>query len=112
MKKLLLSLIIIMIMIFLYSYQYPIMSNEEAIASAKKYLQYQEEEKSKSLEKTDWNNTPSENISVSLHQKNGFWNKLTNKMEWEVTLTYQKQYPMVLIDAYTGKLIGVYGPSN
>ena len=89
-----------------------ILINEEAIANAKKYLQYQEEEKSKSLEKTDWNNTPSENISVSLHQKIRLWNKLTNIMEWEVTLTYQKQYPIVVIDAYTGKLIGVYGPSN
>ena len=99
-------------MIFLYSYQYPVMSNEEAIASAIHYLQDLEDEKSNSLEKTDWNSTPSENIRASLHQKSGFWNKLTNKMKWEVTLTYKKQYPVVVIDAYTGRLIGIYGPSS
>lgn len=44
---------------------------------AEKYLQNQEEENSKSLEKLDWNNTPIENINVSLNQKYGFWNKLT-----------------------------------
>lgn len=114
MKKLFVGLfmISIMIMIFLYSYQKPIISFEEAIAGAEKYLQNQEEEKSKSLEKLDWNNTPSENISVSLNQKYGFWNEITNNVNWEVAIKYKGHEPTVIINAYTGKLIEIHGPLN
>lgn len=111
-KKLLIGLSIFLIMIFLYSYQKPIISSEKAIASAKLYLQNQEEAMSKSLEKFDWTNTPSENISVSLNQKYDFWSKLTNKVDWEVRINYQGQEPTVIINAYTGKLIEIYGPLN
>ena len=51
-------------------------------------------------------------MSAFLNQKNGFWNKLTNKKQWEVTVKYNGIQPTVVIDAYTGKFIDLYGPLN
>lgn len=111
-KKLLLGLVIIMAMIFLYSYQSPIMSTGEAIASAEKHLQNPPKEWEKSFSSFDWNEIPLENISASLNQKNDFWSNLTNRMTWEVTIKNNGQEPTVVIDAYTGKFIDIYGPLN
>lgn len=73
MKKLLFGLVIVMVMIFLYSYQLPIISTGEAIASAEKHLQNPPQEWGESFSDYDWNDTPLENVSVSLNQKNNFW---------------------------------------
>lgn len=112
MKKLVFSLTILIAMIFLYSYQMPIMSTSEAIASAEKHLQNPPNEWGKTFSSVDWNDTPLENVSATLSQKNNFWNNLTNKMNWEVTIKHNGQEPTVVIDAYTGKLIDIYGPVN
>ena len=112
MKKLLLVLVIIMAMIFSYSYQLPIMTTVEAIVSAEKHLQNPQEEWGKSFANFDWNDTPLENISASLNQKNDFWSNLTNRMTWEVTIKNNGQEPTVVIDAYSGKFIDIYGPLN
>lgn len=111
-KKLLFGLVIIMAMIFLYSYQLPIMSTWEAIDSAEKHLQNPPKEWGKSFSDYDWNDTPLENVVVSLNQKNSFWSNLTNRMNWEVTIKNNGSEPTVVIDAYTGKLIDIYGPLN
>ncbi|WP_301107204.1 PepSY domain-containing protein [Sporosarcina sp.] len=112
MKKLLLVLVMIIVMFFLYSYQLPIMSTGEAIDSAQKHLQNPPKEWGKTFSDYDWNDTTLENVVVSLNQKNGFWNNLTNRMNWEVTIKNNGSEPTVVIDAYTGKLIDINGPLN
>ncbi|MFD1927474.1 PepSY domain-containing protein [Sporosarcina siberiensis] len=112
MKKLLFGLVIIIAMFFSYSYQLPIMSTGEAIVSAEKHLQNPPKEWGKSFSDYDWNETPLENVVVSLNQKSDFWSNLTNRMNWEVTLKNNGAEPTVVIDAYTGKLIDIYGPLN
>ena len=101
-----------MAMIFLYQYQSPIMSTGEAIFSAEKHLQSPPKEWEKSISYVNLKELPIENVSAFLNQKNGFWNKLTNKKQWEVTVKYNGIEPTVVIDAYTGKFIDLYGPLN
>ena len=110
MKKILLGLVVVMAMIFLYIYQAPIMSTGNAIVSAEKHLQNPPKEWSKSISNADLKEIPIENISVFLNQKNGFWNGLTNRKQWEVTIKYSGIEPTVVIDAYTGEFIDLYGP--
>ncbi|WP_438311386.1 PepSY domain-containing protein [Sporosarcina sp. FA9] len=112
MKKLLFGLVIIMAMIYSYSYQLPIMSTWEAIDSAEKHLQNPPEEWGKSFSDRDWNDTPLENVIVEIKQKNNFWSNLANRVNWEVTIKNNGIVPTVVIDAYTGKLIEIYGPLN
>ncbi|PIC67629.1 hypothetical protein CSV71_10400 [Sporosarcina sp. P21c] len=112
MKKLLFGLVIIIAMFFSYSYQLPIMSTWEALDHAEKHLQNPPKEWGKSFSDYDWNDTPLENVAVSLNQKSGFWSNLTNRMNWEVTIKNNGVEPTVVIDAYTGKLIDIFGPLN
>jgi len=55
---------------------------------------------------------PIENISATLNQKSGFWNQLTNRMQSEVTIKYNGIEPTIVMDAYTGSFIDIYGPLN
>ncbi|MFJ5791184.1 hypothetical protein ACIQXW_01620 [Lysinibacillus sp. NPDC097162] len=111
MKKILLGFVV-MAMIFLYIYQSHIMSTVEAISSAERYLQKPPEEWSKSISYVDLNEIPIENIRATLNQKSGFWNQLTNRMQWEVTIKYNGIEPTIVMDAYTGSFIDIYGPLN
>ena len=112
MKKIFLGLVVVITMIFLYLYQSPILSTGEAIFSAEKHLQSPPEEWGKSISYVDLKETPIENVSAFLNQKNGFWNKLTNRKQWEVTVSYNGIEPTVVIDAYTGEFIDLYGSLN
>lgn len=112
MKKLLAGLVIIIAMIVPYSYQLPIMSTAEAIDRAEKHLQNPPKEWGNSFADYDWSDTPLENIDVSLTQKKNFWSNLTNKMKWEVTIRNEGTEQTVVMDAYTGKLIEIYGLLN
>jgi len=111
-KKLLFGLVIIIVIIISYSYQLPIMSTSEAIDSAEKHLQNPPKEWEKTLSGLDGNDAQLENVSLSLTPKSNFWSKLTNRMNWEVTIKNSDSEPTVVIDAYTGKLIEIYGPLN
>ncbi|ALC85420.1 hypothetical protein AM499_06015 [Bacillus sp. FJAT-22090] len=55
---------------------------------------------------------PPENISVQLIQRQGFWNELTNRMQWEVTIKYTGKESTVVIDAYNGEFMDLLGPLN
>ncbi len=55
---------------------------------------------------------PIENISATLNQKSGVWNQLTNRMQSEVTIKYNGIEPTIVMDAYTGSFIDIYGPLN
>ena len=112
MKKIFLGLVAVMTMIFLYLYQAPIMSTGEAILSAEKHLQSPPEEWEKSISYVDLKQIPIENVSAFLNQKTGFWNKLTNKKQWEVTVKYNGIQPTIVIDAYSGEFIDLYGSLN
>lgn len=110
MKKIVLGLVAIILMTFLYLYQSPIMNTVEAIIKAEKHLQNPPEEWAKSIPNVDLKKVPIENVSAVLQQKGGFWNQLTNRMQWEVTIKYSGIQPTVVMDAYTGKFIDIYGP--
>ena len=101
-----------MAMGFLYLYQSPIMSTGEAIIHAEKHLQNPPNEWRKSISNVDLKEIPIENVSAFLKQKKGFWNELTNRKQWEVTIKYNGIEPTVIIDAYTGEFIDLYGPLN
>ena len=102
-----------MAMIFLYIYQSPIMSTGDAIVNAEKHLQNPPKEWRKSISNADLKEISIENISVFLNQKSGYWNELTNRKQWEVTIKYNgSSEPTVVIDAYTGEFIDLYGPLN
>lgn len=112
MKKVLFGLFIIIAMSFLYLYQSPIMSTGEAIISAEKHLQNPPDEWRNLNLNVDLQGIQIENISAFLKQKKGFWNELTNRKQWEVTIKYNGIEPTVVIDAYTGEFIDLYGPLN
>jgi len=82
----------------------------EAVISAEKHLQNPPQEFSKSIPRINLEDIPVENISTVLNQKSGSWNQLTNRMQWEVTIKYSGIQPTVVMDAYTGKFIDIYGP--
>ena len=88
------------------------MSTNEAIVSAENHLQNPPKEWRNQIVNVDLKEIPIENSSVFLNQKNGFWNELTNRKQWEVTIKYNGNEPTVVIDAYTGEFIDLYGPLN
>ena len=112
MKKILLGLVVVVAMSFLYIYQSPIISTNEAIVSAEKHLQDPLEGWRNPIANVDLKEIPIEDISVYLNRKNGFWNELTNRKQWEVTIKYNGSEPTVVINAYTGEFIDLYGPLN
>ena len=112
MKRILLGFVVIMAMLFLYLYKSPIMSTGEAMNSAEKHLQNPPKEWRKSIPYVDLEGIPIENVSVLLSKKNGLWNELTNRKQWEVTVKYKGTESTVFIDAHTGSFIGIYGPFN
>jgi hypothetical protein len=109
-EKKLAGLIVSMAMVSLYFYQSPMMSTWEAVMSVEKHLQNPPEEWGNSIPPIDVKEIPIENINAVLSQQGGFWNQLTNRMQWEVTVKYSGIEPTVVMDAYNGKLINIYGP--
>ena len=109
-KKILIGLVVTLVMFFLYFYQSPTISTGEAINNAEKYLLNPPEEWKNSISFNGLDEIPPENISIYLIQKHGYWNEITNKMQWEVTIKYNGQESTIVMDTYTGKFIKLYGP--
>jgi hypothetical protein len=84
----------------------------EAIIKAEKHLQNPPEEWGKSISYIELKDIPPENIRATLNQKKGFFNKLFNRRQWEITIKYNDIEPTLVIDAYNGQLINLYGPIN
>jgi hypothetical protein len=101
-----------MTILFLYLYQLPIMTTGEAIFKAEEHLKNPPEEWKKSDTYLELKEIPPDNIRAYLNQKRGFWNELTNRKQWEVTIKFNGKEPTVIMDAYTGKFIDLYGPMN
>lgn len=112
MKKILVGLFALIAMTFLYVYKPPILNTGEAVEIALKQLQHPPKEWEKSISYVEAKEISAENLEVSLIQQPGFWSKLTNRMQWEITITYNGIKPTVIIDAYSGKFIDIYGPLN
>jgi len=88
------------------------MSTAEAIVKAEDLLNNPPEEWEKLVSNVDLKEIPLEDINTSLNQKDGLWNRLTNKKQWEVTIKFSGTEPTVVMDANTGKFIDIYGPLN
>jgi len=97
-------------MFFLYFQQPPIITAGEAINNAEKYLLNPPEEWKNSISFNGLEEIPPENISVYLIPKHGYWNEITNKLQWEVTIKYNGQESTIVMDAYTGEFLNLYGP--
>ncbi|QFF99374.1 hypothetical protein PB01_11375 [Psychrobacillus glaciei] len=108
MKKIFWGLVVSVGILFSYYYQMPIMTANEVTIKAIEILQKPPEEwKFPYVELKD---IPLENIQVQLTPQAGFLNKLVNKQQCELTIKYQDLEPTLALDAYTGKLIAIYGP--
>ena len=88
------------------------MGTGEAIISAEKILQNPPHEYRKTISYLDLKEIQMENINAFLYPKNGFFNELTNRKQWEVTIKYNGTEPTVVIDTHTGDFIDIYGPVN
>lgn len=52
---------------------------------------------------------PSEDIHIHLFERTGFWNKLFNRMQWEVTIKAPEMNATIMIDAHNGEFINLVG---
>ncbi|TGN34648.1 MULTISPECIES: hypothetical protein [unclassified Lysinibacillus] len=93
----------------MYFYKTPLISRHEAIINAENYLLNPPEEWGNSISFDGLDDLPEENIRVELQQKRGFWNELTNRMQWAVTIKYADGESSIVMDEHTGKFIDIIG---
>lgn len=48
-------------------------------------------------------------MEINIVAKDQFWNELTNRMQWEVTIESSEINLTIVMDARTGKFIGLIG---
>lgn len=111
MKKIAFVLIISSVVCFFYFYKSPILSADAALINAEKYLLHPSEEWG-TISFNGLEEIPEENIRVNLSQKLGFWNKLFNRMQWEVTIKAPEMNATIVIDAHSGNFIDFVGAFN
>lgn len=109
MKKLLIVLITALIICFLFFYKSAVISTDVALVNAEKYLLNPPKVETNSISFLGLDELTEQNVSMSLMRKNGFWNKLTNRMQWEVTIKTSEIYTTVIMDAHTGKFMNFVG---
>ena len=109
MKKIALVFIIAVIIGFAYMYKSPIISSQTALIQAENYLLNPQEEWGYSIIFNGLEDIPEENIRVNLSEQQGFWNELTNRMQWEVTIKAPENESTVIMDAHTGDFIEIIG---
>ena len=112
MKKIVIILVTALIVCFLYFYKSPIISTDVALNNAEKYLLNPPKEWSNSISFKGLEELTDENISMYLEQKQGLWNEITNRMQWEVTIKSSEIELTILMDAHTGKFIDFVGGFN
>ncbi|MGG0644554.1 hypothetical protein ABE021_11495 [Sporosarcina gallistercoris] len=112
MKRIILAICIITLFGFAYSYQKPILETNEAIDHAKKHLVTPPEEWKTSFPKEGEEIVSLKVNRTELTKHQGFWSGLMNKRKWEVVLEYESKQVTVVINAYTGEFVGMYGPLN
>lgn len=105
MKKFSIAIITALLLCFLYFYKSPVISTDIALNNAEQYLLNPPKEWVNTLSFNGLEELKEENISMYLIQKNDFWNKLTNRMQWKITINSSEISTTVIIDAHTGKFI-------
>lgn len=95
-----------------YQYQKPILETAEAIEIAKEHLQNPPEEWGDSFSDMQIQSVQIKDIETFLAPKYGLFNKLTNKRQWNITIKDGAKSPTVMLDAYNGEFINIYGPLN
>ncbi|MFN7252388.1 MAG: hypothetical protein ACK4M9_16645 [Anaerobacillus sp.] len=111
-KKIIMFMFIGILFITFYEYQKPIMNSGEAMISAVDCINNPPDKMGIFADNIEIETIPNENIYTYLSQQDGFYNKLMNKQKWEINLKYGDKAPTVVINAYSGKCINVYGPVN
>lgn len=93
-------------------HQTPVLETNQAIEEAKKHLVTPPEECQASFPKVTEQVFPWELKRVELVERKGFWSELMNERKWEITMEYEGRQATVVINAYTGEFIEIYGPLN
>ncbi|WP_251639548.1 PepSY domain-containing protein [Sporosarcina sp. NCCP-2716] len=106
------ALVGIAVMVFLYMYQPPILSTDEAIIRAEEHLQHIPMEWERAFEENEFQDVPWGNFTAELGPRRGVWNTLLHRQQWEVTVNHNGKEPTVVIDAYTGKFLEMWGLLN
>lgn len=88
------------------------MGTGEATIKAVEHLQNPPEESKVSIPYVELKDIPPESINGHLKQRDGLLNKVMNRQQWEITINYQGIEPTVVMDAYNGKYIDMYGSLN
>lgn len=112
MKRILLAICIIALFGIAYTYQSPILETNQAIYLAKKHLVTPPKEWQASFPKVKGQVVPWKVKRVELVKRRGFWCELMNMRKWEITMEYEGQEATVVLNAYTGEFIEIYGPLN
>ncbi|WP_025783467.1 hypothetical protein [Sporosarcina sp. D27] len=112
MKRILLAICVIALFGIAYTYQSPILETNQAIDQAKKHVVTPPEEWQASFPKVEEQVIPWKVIRVELVKRQGFWNELMNKQKWEVTMEYERMQATIVLNAYTGEFMEIYGPLN
>lgn len=104
-----LATVIVFAILFAYQYQKPILTTQEAIVQAYKYLLGPPEGFRDDLipQKDLEDMWPSH---TRLTMRHDFYSKMVNRRSWEVTFQYDGKEPTVIIDAITGEFIRISGP--
>lgn len=112
MKRILLTLCVITVLSFVYNYQKPLMETNQAIHQAEIHLIAPPEEVKASFPKVEDGKVPWKVKQTELTKCQGFWGGLMNKRKWEVEFVHGSQQITVVLNAYNGKFIEMYGPLN
>lgn len=95
MKKLLVVLVSALIICFINFYKTPVINVDVALNNAEKYLLNPPEEWGVSISFNGLDELSNENISVYLREKNGFWNELTNRMQFSALGNFINGFPII-----------------
>lgn len=112
MKRIMLTICIITLFGFAYSYQKPTLETNQAIVQVNKHLVTPPEEWKASFPKVEDGIVPWKVNRTELTKRQGFWSGLTNERKWEVVLEYESKQVTVVLNAYTGEFIEMYGSLN
>ncbi len=111
MKKAGITILVLAIMVFLFEHQKPVLSTSEAVIQTVKCLNDPPGDLGIQPMNIKVESLTSEHISKThLVEKSGLWNNITNRREWEITLHFNGKHTTVIVDAYTGECVSVYGP--
>jgi uncharacterized membrane protein YkoI len=87
------------------------MDTSETLAKTELILQKPPEKWSTLITPTDLKNISPDKIKTSLKKDRAF-KSFIDSYVWEISLEYDGINPTIVLNAYTGEIIDVYGPLN